>query len=128
MNTTVEIIIPEHVIGSVYGENGSNLSRMRQGCGDTITEGLFGRAGEGANRASKIRNRFRPKITLICLLNGHLREAIGGSFLLTGRMISGAKVVVHAPRPGTRDGMVIISGTPDQTQVAESLLQAFILG
>ncbi|KAJ4962643.1 hypothetical protein NE237_022582 [Protea cynaroides] len=70
-NTTVEIIVPEHVLGSVYGEKGSNLNRLRQ--------------------------------------------------------ISGAKVIVHDPHPGASDGMVIISGTPDQTQAAQSLLQAFIL-
>ncbi|XP_050211146.1 RNA-binding KH domain-containing protein RCF3-like isoform X2 [Mercurialis annua] len=29
-NTTVEIRVPENVIGSVYGQNGSNLTRMRQ--------------------------------------------------------------------------------------------------
>lgn len=29
-NTTVEIMVPEDVIGSVYGENGSNLNRLRQ--------------------------------------------------------------------------------------------------
>lgn len=29
-NTTVEIIVPENVIGSVYGENGTNLTRLRQ--------------------------------------------------------------------------------------------------
>ena len=29
-NTTVEIIVPENVIGSVYGENGTNLARLRQ--------------------------------------------------------------------------------------------------
>ncbi|KAI5582784.1 hypothetical protein BDE02_07G108300 [Populus trichocarpa] len=29
-NTTVEIVIPEHTFGSVYGENGSNLARLRQ--------------------------------------------------------------------------------------------------
>ncbi|XAR53015.1 hypothetical protein NMG60_11021393 [Bertholletia excelsa] len=70
-NTTVEIVIPENVIGSVYGENGSNLARLRQ--------------------------------------------------------ISGAKVVVHERHPGTTDRIVIISGTPDETQAAQSLLQAFIL-
>ncbi|KAJ4964556.1 hypothetical protein NE237_016405 [Protea cynaroides] len=70
-NTTVEIIVPEHVLGSVYGEKGRNLSRLRQ--------------------------------------------------------ISGAKVIVHDPRPGTSNWMVIISGTPEQTQTAQSLLQAFIL-
>ncbi|XP_071931077.1 KH domain-containing protein HEN4-like isoform X1 [Coffea arabica] len=70
-NTTVEIVVPENVIGSVYGDNGSNLVRLRQ--------------------------------------------------------ISGAKVVVHEPRPGTSDRMVVISGSPDETQAAQSLLHAFIL-
>ncbi|KAK2983174.1 hypothetical protein RJ640_018519 [Escallonia rubra] len=70
-NTTVEIAVPENVMGSVYGENGSSLTRLRQ--------------------------------------------------------ISGAKVVIHEPRPGTSDRIVVISGNPDETQAAQSLLQAFIL-
>lgn len=70
-NTTIEIAVPENVMGSVYGENGSNLTRLRQ--------------------------------------------------------ISGAKVIVHEPRPGTSDRIVVISGNPDETQAAQSLLQAFIL-
>lgn len=70
-STTVEIVVPENVLGSVYGENGSNLARLRK--------------------------------------------------------ISGAKVTVHEARPGTREGMVVISGTPDETQAAQSLLQAFII-
>ncbi|KAF7803776.1 KH domain-containing protein HEN4-like isoform X1 [Senna tora] len=70
-NTTVEIVVPDEVIGSVYGENGGNLARLRQ--------------------------------------------------------ISGAKVIVHEPRHGTRDRTIVISGTPDETQAAQSLLQAFIL-
>ncbi|XP_061358348.1 KH domain-containing protein HEN4-like [Gastrolobium bilobum] len=70
-NTTVEIVVPDDVIGSVYGENGSNLARLRQ--------------------------------------------------------ISGATVIVHEPRPGTSDRTIVISGTPDETQAAQSLLQAFIL-
>ncbi|PON98348.1 Polyribonucleotide nucleotidyltransferase [Trema orientale] len=70
-NTTVEIVVPENVIGSVYGENGNNLTRLRQ--------------------------------------------------------ISGARVIVHEPRPGTSDRIIVISGTPDETQAAQSLLHAFIL-
>ncbi|KAD4179336.1 hypothetical protein R6Q59_022877 [Mikania micrantha] len=70
-NTTVEILVPENDIGCVLGENGNNLTRLRQ--------------------------------------------------------ISGAKVVVHEPGPGKADYVVVISGTPDQTQSAQSLLQAFIL-
>ncbi|KAK7246703.1 hypothetical protein RIF29_41573 [Crotalaria pallida] len=70
-NTTVEIVVPDDTIDCVYGENGSNLARLRQ--------------------------------------------------------ISGAKVVIHEPRPGTSDRTIVISGTPDETQAAQSLLQAFIL-
>nr|XP_007159156.1 hypothetical protein PHAVU_002G213600g [Phaseolus vulgaris]ESW31150.1 hypothetical protein PHAVU_002G213600g [Phaseolus vulgaris] len=70
-NTTVQIVVPEDVIGSVYGENGSNLVRLRQ--------------------------------------------------------ISGAKVVVHESLPATGDRTIVISGTPDETRAAQSLLQAFIL-
>lgn len=70
-NTTVEIVVPEHVVSSVYGENGGNLTRLRQ--------------------------------------------------------ISGAKVIVHEPHPETSDRIIVISGTPDETQAAQSLLQAFIL-
>ncbi|XP_077216697.1 RNA-binding KH domain-containing protein [Tasmannia lanceolata] len=43
------------------------------------------------------------------------------------RQISGAKVIMHDPRPGATEGIVIISGTPDKTRAAQSLLQAFIL-
>ncbi|XP_052205228.1 KH domain-containing protein HEN4 [Diospyros lotus] len=71
MNTTLEIVVPENVIDSVYGENGSNLARIRE--------------------------------------------------------ISGAKVLIHEPHRGTRDRVVVISGNPDETQAAQSLLQAFIL-
>eukprot|EP01018_Ginkgo_biloba_P039773 Gb_03724 [translate_table: standard] len=70
-NTTVEVVVPDHVIGSVYGENGSNLAQIR--------------------------------------------------------LISGAKVILHDPAPGATEGLVIISGTPEQTHAAQSLLQAFIL-
>ncbi|KAI6678335.1 hypothetical protein NL676_039131 [Syzygium grande] len=70
-NTTVEIVVPENVMHCVYGENGSNLTRLRQ--------------------------------------------------------ISGAKVIVHEPRPGKNERTVVISGTPDETQAAQSLLHAFIL-
>ena len=40
--------------------------------------------------------------------------------------ISGAKVEVHDPCPGRNEGKVVISGKPDQTMAAQSLLQAFI--
>ncbi|XP_023531829.1 KH domain-containing protein HEN4-like [Cucurbita pepo subsp. pepo] len=70
-NTTVELIVPEDVISLVYGENGTNLARLRQ--------------------------------------------------------ISGAMVTVHEPDPLTSNRLIVISGTPDETQAAQSLLHAFIL-
>ncbi|XP_022775034.1 KH domain-containing protein HEN4 isoform X2 [Durio zibethinus] len=69
-NTSVEIVVPEDVFGSIYGEHGCNLARLKE--------------------------------------------------------ISGAKVEVRDPCPGESEGIVFISGTPDQTLVAQSLLQAFI--
>eukprot|EP00250_Pteridium_aquilinum_P014715 c22156_g1_i1 orf=582-2825(-) len=41
--------------------------------------------------------------------------------------ISGARVKVNGLTPGALDRIVEISGTPDQTHAAQSLLQAFIL-
>ncbi|KAH0923013.1 hypothetical protein HID58_023031 [Brassica napus] len=43
------------------------------------------------------------------------------------RQISGARVIVHEPQLGTSDRIIVISGTPDQTQSAQNLLHAFIL-
>ncbi|XXG51491.1 hypothetical protein AAC387_Pa03g0042 [Persea americana] len=70
-DTATEVIVPQQLLGFIYGENGSNLSQIRQ--------------------------------------------------------ISGAKVIINDPSHGATEGMVIISGTPDQTRAAQSLLQAFIL-
>ncbi|XP_068642545.1 KH domain-containing protein HEN4 [Aristolochia californica] len=50
-----------------------------------------------------------------------------GSNLNQLRQISGAKVIIHDPSSGATEGNVVITGTPDQTQAAQSLLQAFIL-
>ncbi|MCD9644627.1 hypothetical protein HAX54_033014 [Datura stramonium] len=68
---TIMINVSEQKFGSVYGENGSNLTRLKE--------------------------------------------------------ISGATVVLQDPGAGECDGKVIISGTPEQIQMAQSLLQAFIL-
>jgi hypothetical protein len=40
-NTTVEIVVPDNVIGSVYGDNGSNLNRLRQVNHTRSFENLF---------------------------------------------------------------------------------------
>ncbi|KAA8530735.1 hypothetical protein F0562_005331 [Nyssa sinensis] len=68
---TVEVVVPAQAFSSIYGDDGSNLTRIKQ--------------------------------------------------------ISGAQVMVQDPSWGESEGKVIISGTPDQAQAAQSLLQAFIL-
>ncbi|CAI8591363.1 unnamed protein product [Vicia faba] len=50
-----------------------------------------------------------------------------GNNLARLRQISGAKVVIHEPHPGTSDRTIVLSGSPDETQAAQNLLQAFIL-
>ncbi|XP_060184876.1 KH domain-containing protein HEN4-like isoform X1 [Lycium barbarum] len=50
-----------------------------------------------------------------------------GSNLARLKEISGAAVVLQVPGPGECDGKVIISGSPEQIQMAQSLLHAFIL-
>ncbi|KAL3527565.1 hypothetical protein ACH5RR_012221 [Cinchona calisaya] len=70
-NSSIEVVVPKKVFGSVYGENGSNLARLKE--------------------------------------------------------ISGATILVEDPSPGKCDGKVIISGTHERIQIAESLLRAFLL-
>jgi poly(rC)-binding protein 2/3/4 len=48
------------------------------------------------------------------------------SSAVLSEQISGANVTVYDPSAGTSGGKVVISGTPDQTFAAQSLLQAFI--
>ncbi|KAI3986387.1 hypothetical protein MKX01_002232 [Papaver californicum] len=43
------------------------------------------------------------------------------------RQISGAKITGHDARPGSTEGVVIVSGTSDQIHAAQSLIHAFIL-
>lgn len=50
-----------------------------------------------------------------------------GSTISQIRQISGAQVNFLDVRPGAAEAVVEISGTPEQTQSAQSLLQAFIL-
>ncbi|KAI9084476.1 hypothetical protein K1719_033464 [Acacia pycnantha] len=48
------------------------------------------------------------------------------SNLIQIQQISGANVVVHGPNLGASEGLVIVSGAPDQTRAAQTLIQAFV--
>jgi len=41
--------------------------------------------------------------------------------------ISDAKITITDPKPGAPETIIIISGTPEQTHAAQSLIQAFVM-
>ncbi|EEF52201.1 KH domain-containing protein HEN4 [Ricinus communis] len=50
-----------------------------------------------------------------------------GACLKQIRQISDAKITVTEPKPGAAETVIIISGTPEQTHAAQSLIQAFVM-
>ncbi|XP_034677188.1 RNA-binding KH domain-containing protein RCF3-like [Vitis riparia] len=50
-----------------------------------------------------------------------------GGCLRQIRQISDAKITITEPKPGASETVIIISGTPEQTHAAQSLIQAFVL-
>ncbi|XP_077233986.1 RNA-binding KH domain-containing protein RCF3-like [Tasmannia lanceolata] len=50
-----------------------------------------------------------------------------GGCLKQIRQISGAKITITEPRQRATETLIIISGTPEQTHAAQSLLQAFVM-
>ncbi|XP_010259929.1 PREDICTED: KH domain-containing protein HEN4 [Nelumbo nucifera] len=88
----------------------------------TSRNGLIGSGSQAAVVTSMTVEVMVPQTLLINVYgenNSNLNQI---------RQISGAKVVVHDPRSAATDGVVVVSGTPDQTRAAQSLIHAFILG
>ncbi|KAL5847136.1 hypothetical protein ACOSQ3_010660 [Xanthoceras sorbifolium] len=50
-----------------------------------------------------------------------------GACLKQIRQISDAKITITEPKPGATETVIIISGTPEQTHAAQSLIQAFVI-
>ncbi|XP_030472708.2 KH domain-containing protein HEN4-like [Syzygium oleosum] len=50
-----------------------------------------------------------------------------GGCLKQIRQISDARITITEPKPGATDTVIIISGTPEQTHAAQSLIQAFVM-
>ncbi|KAJ6709656.1 KH DOMAIN CONTAINING RNA BINDING PROTEIN [Salix koriyanagi] len=50
-----------------------------------------------------------------------------GACLKQIRQISDAKITINEPKPGAAETVIIISGTPEQTHAAQSLIQAFVM-
>ncbi|KAL8144212.1 hypothetical protein V2J09_017244 [Rumex salicifolius] len=49
----------------------------------------------------------------------------GGGCLKQIRLISEAKITINDPKPGVKETTIIISGNPEETHAAQSLIQAF---
>ncbi|KAM1465686.1 hypothetical protein COP2_045531 [Malus domestica] len=60
--------------------------------------------------------------SLVPVINGE-----DGECLKQIRQISDAKVTITEPKPGAVETVIIISGTPEQTHAAQSLIQAFVM-
>ncbi|CAN6678807.1 unnamed protein product [Malus baccata var. baccata] len=60
--------------------------------------------------------------SLVPIINGE-----DGECLKQIRQISDAKVTITEPKPGAVETVIIISGTPEQTHAAQSLIQAFVM-
>lgn len=48
-------------------------------------------------------------------------------YLLLFVQISDAKITITDPKQGAPETVIIISGTPEQTHAAQSLIQAFVM-
>lgn len=96
-NTTVDVVVPRSLVPAIYGEEGGCLRRIREVCFEIFDD---------------------------YALNGIL-----DTYIITWShfQISEAKITITEPRPEAKETLIIISGTPDQTHAAQSLLQAFIL-
>ncbi|KAL3617847.1 hypothetical protein CASFOL_038168 [Castilleja foliolosa] len=51
----------------------------------------------------------------------------GGGCLRQIREISDAEIIITDPKPGATETVIRISGTPEQTNAAQSLIQAFVI-
>ncbi|KAG6608108.1 KH domain-containing protein HEN4, partial [Cucurbita argyrosperma subsp. sororia] len=61
----------------------------------------------------------RNLVPVICGENGECLRQI--------RQVSDAKITISEPKQGAVETLVIISGTPEQTHAAQSLIQAFVI-
>ncbi|KAF6142164.1 hypothetical protein GIB67_037082 [Kingdonia uniflora] len=93
-----------------------------------------GGAMQPQRRAGGFRSGTNPAIITSTVVEVAVPQAVvpsiygeGGSSLKQLRQISGAKITIGEPIPGATETKVVISGTPEETHAAQSLLQAFVM-
>ncbi|XP_024531470.1 KH domain-containing protein HEN4 isoform X1 [Selaginella moellendorffii] len=92
--------------------------------GSTPTAASFGTGRAGSGLVASVAGTT-IEITIPGTVIGSIIGK-GGSNIAQIRQISGAKVKLHDPKPGSDKRIIEISGAPDQTQAAQSLLEAFM--
>uniref|UniRef100_A0A0C9RV58 TSA: Wollemia nobilis Ref_Wollemi_Transcript_11433_2942 transcribed RNA sequence n=1 Tax=Wollemia nobilis TaxID=56998 RepID=A0A0C9RV58_9CONI len=110
-----------------YGSLGSLQNGGASGYGP-ISGYSTGRAAAGGLSLGMTRNSSGTNVE-VTIPNKSVGSILGrgGSNIAQIREISGAKVKLHDAKPGGTDRIVEISGTPEQTHAAQSLLQAFAM-
>ncbi|KAK6911132.1 K Homology domain, type 1 [Dillenia turbinata] len=88
--------------------------------------GLASRSGPPGSRSQPAGASTNVEIVVPQILLTHIYGE-NNSNISQIRQISGAKVTINDPKPGATEGVVIVSGTPDQIRAAQSLIHAFIL-
>lgn len=97
-STTVEVVVPRALVPSIYGEDGGCLKKIRQVC-----------------------------IIDLLWLRTWMWSCWCDIWPVKFFQISGAKITITEPRPGATETAIIISGAPEETHAAQSLLQAFVM-
>nr|XP_009590492.1 KH domain-containing protein HEN4-like [Nicotiana tomentosiformis] len=99
--------------------------------GKTIKESMGGwKSSQGGRASGRMDENGVANKTIVITVSGQKFSSVygeNGSNLARLKEISGAAVALQDPGPGESDGKVIISGSPEQIQIAQSVHQAFIL-
>ncbi|XP_028112840.1 KH domain-containing protein HEN4-like isoform X3 [Camellia sinensis] len=114
--------IPQVGAGAGAGASGYPRGVADVGGGFPLSNGPTGSGSQGPPNAASTTVEVVIPQALLSHVYGE-----NNSNLSQIRQISGAKVVVHDPRPGATEGVVVVSGTTDQLHAAQSLIHAFIL-
>ncbi|XP_061364085.1 KH domain-containing protein HEN4 [Gastrolobium bilobum] len=96
--------------------------------GTADNSSLASRNGTPGNNGNSLQNPNSSTVE-ITIPSIYLTHVYGdnNSNLNEIRQFSGASVVVNDPKPGATEGLVIVSGAPNQIHMAQSLVHAFIL-
>ncbi|KAK4367031.1 hypothetical protein RND71_014911 [Anisodus tanguticus] len=105
--------------------------RMNSKAGKAVKQSMGGlKSSHGGRKSGRTDKNGAAKKTVVITVSQQKFGAVygeNGSNLARLKEISGAAVILQDPGPGECDGKVIISGAPEQLQIAQSLLHAFIL-